>query len=132
MMQGPPRGPPPQQMGGGMQQMPAPQPHGKCLMIVRYFDSRKIPIPNCFFFNSVNPAFFNQNSGPPQHHPHHPNSGGMNQPQNMQPHGPQHFQQMDQRSNNSWQGKRAPDKGSVRTILKISFSSFCSTITQGL
>lgn len=72
MMQGPPRGPNPQQMnnmhGGNVQQMPAPH---------------------------VNPAFFNS-GGPPQHHPHHPNPGSMNQPpQNMPAHGPQHFPPMD-------------------------------------
>ncbi|XP_031637360.1 cleavage and polyadenylation specificity factor subunit CG7185 isoform X1 [Contarinia nasturtii] len=74
-MQGPPRGPPNQQMGPGgpnnmgQQQMPAPH---------------------------VNPAFFNQNSGPPQGHPHgHPNSGMNQPPQNMPHSGPQHFPPMD-------------------------------------
>lgn len=70
MMQGPPRGPPPQQMPPNNmhnQQMPAPH---------------------------VNPAFFNQNSGPPQHHG--PPNSGMNQPpQNMQSHPSQHFGPMD-------------------------------------
>lgn len=63
--------------------------------------------PNQLPAPHVNPNFFNQNSGPMPHHPHHQmNSGGMNQSQNMQSHGgPQHFSQMDQRSNSSWQGK---------------------------
>lgn len=76
MMQGP-RGPPMPQMQAGNMHAGGPQ---------------QVPAPH------VNPAFFNQNTGPPQHHAqqhHHPNSGNMVQPQNMPAHAQPHFAPME-------------------------------------
>lgn len=62
---------------------------------------QQVPAPH------VNPAFFNQNTGPPQHHAqqhHHPNSGNMVQPQNMPSHAQPHFAPMENVPRAPWPG----------------------------
>lgn len=65
---------------------------------------QQVPAPH------VNPAFFNQGSGPPQHLQHHSGQQPQQQ-QNVPPHGPPHFVQMDNAQRNSWPG--APVKQPV-------------------
>lgn len=64
---------------------------------------QQVPAPH------VNPAFFNQGNGPPQHIPHHPNSGAVGQTPNVPPHGPPHFVPMDNPPRGTW-----PPGGSVK------------------